>query len=224
MLTCFLSGLEGENISSCPENSPKSRRKISNPKHYKPTTNGEDNGEHHGISQTPHDLNGSASSPESVVPDEGGRSLPQDAVHVMTASQGEKRPAPSPSKRATSTQKPKRAPAVKSSSKKAKHDTPTVPRKPEDLIKEAMMQGQQTPQASKRDAQYRKSYAYKIWKERGNQEVKSGGEESDAITGVKNKLPPGMITICFSSYVYAVKPMSCPSTQRKVSSVLGKGQ
>ncbi|XP_028397367.1 protein piccolo-like [Dendronephthya gigantea] len=180
-----------ENISSCQESSPKSRRKISKPKHYKPTTNGEDNGVHNGISQTPQDLNGSAGSPESVVPDERGKSLPQDAVHVMAAIQGEKHPAPSPSKRTTNTQKPKRAPAVKSSNKKAKHDTPTVPRKPEDLIKEAMMQGQKAPQASKRDAQYRKSYAYKIWKERGSQEVKGVSEENNPIAGVKNKLPPG---------------------------------
>ena len=46
-----------------------------------------------------------------------------------------------------------------------------------------MILGQPTFPASKRDAPYRKSYAYKIWKERGNLE------------GAKNKLPPGILVI-----------------------------
>ena len=146
------------------------------------------------MSQTPDDLNRAASSPESVVQDQGRESFPENAVHVMTANHGGKKLEPSAAKRAASqkpapSQKPKRTSAVKPTNKKGKHDAPTVPRKPEDLIKEAMVRGQQTPPANKRDAQYRKSYAYKIWKERGSQELATDSTEQDRVSAAKNKLP-----------------------------------
>ena len=185
--------LEDEAISPCLENSPKSRRKISKPKHYKPTANGQDIDEHNGISQTPADLDGSTYSPESVIQEQRAERVPENAVHVLTASHGGKKADSSTAKRASS-QKPKRTSSTgKSSNKKGKNDTPTVPRKPEDLIKEAMMMGQSAPPASKRDAQYRKSYAYKIWKERGSQELKTDTTEGNGVNTAKNKLPPGII-------------------------------
>jgi hypothetical protein len=157
--------------------------------HYKPT----DDGEHDGISQTPEDLNGSTRSPESVVQEHGQERLPENAVHVLTASHGGKKLEPNTQKRAAS-QKPKRPTSTgKTSNKKGKNDTPPVPRKPEDLIKEAMMRGQSAPQASKRDAQYRKSYAYKIWKERGSQELATDAAKGTAASTAKNKLPPGIV-------------------------------
>ena len=144
----------------------KSRRKINKPKHYKPSSNGEDSGEHDGIPQSPEDLNRSVSSPQSVVQDLGGKAVPENAVHVLTVYQGEKRVEPSTSQHAVNILKPKRGSTGKSTNNKnAKQDTVTIPRRPEDLIKEAMILQQPTVPASKRDAQYRKSYAYKIWKE-----------------------------------------------------------
>ena len=183
---------EEETNASCQENSPKSRRKISKPKHYKPSSNGEDYGEHDGIPQTPEDSSGSDNNAESVVQDRGGKSLPDNAVHVLTVNQGGKRVEPSPSQHTANIPKPKRASTGKPTNKKAKNDSATVPRRPEDLIKEAMVLGQPTVQASKRDAQYRKSYAYKIWKERGNLELSSEPDEEPGMNAAKNKLPPGI--------------------------------
>ena len=91
--------------------------------------------------------------------------MPENAVHVLAANQGDKRVEPSTSHHAVNIPKSKRGSTGKSTNnKKAKQDSSTVPRKPEDLIKEAMILGQPAVSASKRDAQYRKSYAYKIWK------------------------------------------------------------
>ena len=111
------------------------------------------------------------------------------AVHVLTANQGSKNTESSPSRRAANSQKPKRATASKPAPKKGKYDAPTIPRKPEDLIKEAMILGQQTPPAGKRDAQYRKSYAYKIWREKGSQELTSNTEEANGNNTARHKLP-----------------------------------
>ena len=58
-----------------------------------------------------------------------------------------------------------------------------------------MILGQPTVPASKRDAQYRKSYAYKIWKERGNLELHSEPDEGKVANAAKNKLPPGILVI-----------------------------
>ena len=128
-----------------------------------------------------------------MVQDLGGKSVPENAVHVLTANQAEKRVEPSSSQHAVNIPKPKRGLTGKSTNnKKAKQDSVTVPRKPEDLIKEAMILGQPTVPASKRDAQYRKSYAYKIWKERGNLELQSEPDEEKVMNAAKNKLPPGI--------------------------------
>ena len=67
---------------SCQSSSPKSRRKINKPKHYKPSSSGEDCGEHDGIAQSPEDLNRSVNSPQSVVQDLGGKAVPENAVYV----------------------------------------------------------------------------------------------------------------------------------------------
>lgn len=174
----------------CQQTSPKSRRKITKPKHYKPTGTEEDDIEHTGFSRTSEDLNGSPSSPESVVQDQGDDVIPENAVHVMTSQAMGSSPH---GKRSVNSQKPKRPGTNKLTGKKRKHEAPTVPRKPEDLIKEAMILGQATPPASKRDAQYRKSYAYKIWKERGSQDVRSeDSQERNGFNGSKSKLPPGI--------------------------------
>ena len=102
-------------------------------------------------------------------------SCQENPVHVMTASQEPKRASPSlPAKRSTPKQ-PKRS-GGRGPSRRQKHTSPVVPMKPEDLIKEAMAAGDSSTQATKRDAPYRKTYAYKIWKEKANCEVAS---ESD---------------------------------------------
>ena len=131
-----------------------------------------------------------------MVQDLGGKAVPEHAVHVLTVNQGEKRVQPSTSQHAVNNPKPKRGSIGKSTNnKKAKQDSVTIPRKPEDLIKEAMILGQPTAPASKRDAQYRKSYAYKIWKERGNLELHSEPDEGKVMNSTKNKLPPGILVI-----------------------------
>ena len=122
----------------------------------------------------------------------------------MTANHGVKKVVNSPGKRSVPAQKPRRVSAGKTATKKGKNDSPTVPRKPEDLIKEAMIRGQATPPASKRDAQYRKSYAYKIWKERGHQELASDATEGNGMSGTKNKLPPGIVIIERQLFLYIV--------------------
>ena len=87
--------------------------------------------------------------------------MPENAVHVLTVNQGEKRVESSTSQRAVNIPKPKRGSTDKSTNyKKAKQGSVTIPRKPEDRIKEAMILGQPTVPASKRDAQYRKSYMH----------------------------------------------------------------
>ena len=151
---------------------------------------------HDGIAQSPEDLNGSVSSPQSVVQDIGGKSAPENAVHVSTGNQGEKRVEPSTLQHAVNIRKPKRGSTGKlTNNKKAKQDSVTIPRKPEDLIKEAMILGQPTVPASKRDPQYRKSYAYKIWKERGNPVLHSEPDEGKVMNAAKNKLPPGILVV-----------------------------
>ena len=128
--------------------------------------------------------------------DLGGKSVPENAVHVLTANQGEKRVEPSTSQHAFNIPKRNRGSTGKSTNnKKAKQDSVTIPRKPEDLIKEAMILGQPTVPASKRDAQYRKSYAYKIWKERGNLELHSEPDEGKVMNAAKNKLPAGILVV-----------------------------
>ena len=115
------------------------------------------------------------------------------AVHVLTVNQGEKRVEPSTSQHAVNILKPKRGSTGKSTNnQKAKQDSVTIPRRPEDLIKEAMILQQPTVPASKRDAQYRKSYAYKIWKERGNPVLHSEPDEGKVMNAAKDKLPPGI--------------------------------
>ena len=119
--------------------------------------------------------------------------MPENAVHVLTVNQGEKRVEPSTSQHAVNIPKPKRGSTGKSTNnKKAKQDSVAIPRKPEDLIKKAMILGDPTVPASKRDAQYRKSYAYKIWKGRENLELHSEPDEGKVMNAAKNKLPPGI--------------------------------
>ena len=148
------------------------------------------------MAQSPEDLNRSVSSPQSVVQDLGGKAVPENAVHVLTVSLGEKRLEPSTSQHAVNIPKPKRGSTGKSTNnKKAKQDSVTIPRKPEDLIKKAMILGQPMAPSSKRNAQYRKSYAYKIWKEKGNPELHSNPDEGKVMNAAKNKLPPGILVI-----------------------------
>ena len=131
-----------------------------------------------------------------MVQDLGGKAVPKNAVYVLTVNQGEKRVEPSTSQHAVNIPKPKRGSTGKSiNNRKAKEDSVTIPRKPEDLIKEAMILGQPKVPASKRDAQYRKSYAHKIWKERGNLELHSEPDEGEVMNAAKNKLPPGILVI-----------------------------
>ena len=42
---------------------------------------------------------------------------------------------------------------------------------------------------------YRKSFAYKIWKERENLELHSEPDEGKVMNAAKNKLPPGILVI-----------------------------
>ena len=58
--------------------------------------------DHDGIAMN--HLNGSVSSPQSVVQDLGGKSVPENAVHVLTANQGEKRVEPNTSQYAVNIQ------------------------------------------------------------------------------------------------------------------------
>lgn len=161
--------------------SPKNRRKIRHPKQYKPKTLDDkgSNGIHEGREE-PHE---SCTSPTNLnnttdVKNAPGCSAPREIEpHVITASQ-EKQVETSPLlKRSPGTQKPKR-PGNRSGPKKTRHPNHAVPKKPEDLIKEAIASGQASAQATKRDAQYRKSYAYKIWKEKANCEVRSESTDS----------------------------------------------
>ena len=131
-----------------------------------------------------------------MVQDLGGKAVPENAVHVLTVNQGEKRVEPSTSQHAVNILKPKRGSTGKSTNnKKTKQDSVTIPRKPEDLIKKAMILGEPTVPASKRDAQYRKSYTYKIWKGRENLELHSEPDEGKVMNAAKNKLPPGILVI-----------------------------
>ena len=123
-MTNILSCFRRRTFPSCQASSPKSRRKINKPKHYKPSSNGEDCGEHDGIARSPEDLNRSVSSPQSVVQDLGGKSVPENTVHVLTVNQLEKRVESSTSQRAVNIQKPKRRSTGKSTNyKKAKQDS-----------------------------------------------------------------------------------------------------
>ena len=58
-----------------------------------------------------------------------------------------------------------------------------------------MILQQPTVPASKRDAQYRKSYAFKIWKERENLELHSEPDEGKVMNAAKIKLVPGILVI-----------------------------
>ena len=123
-MTNILSCFRRRTFPSCQASSPKSRRKINKPKHYKPSSNGEDCAEHDGIARSPEDLNRSVSSPQSVVQDLGGKSVPENTVHVLTVNQLEKRVESSTSQRAVNIQKPKRRSTGKSTNyKKAKQDS-----------------------------------------------------------------------------------------------------
>lgn len=113
----------------------------------------------------------------------------QDEVHVLTASQGNGLKTNPPLKRGHGSQKGKRpAPGNRGmTTRKKKNSNNPVPKKPEDLIKEAMASGRPEVQATKRDAQYRKSYAYKIWKEKADCKVQS--ESTNPKPGTKRNAP-----------------------------------
>lgn len=213
--------------------SPKNRRKIRQPKQYKPKS--PEDQEPNGIDGNSEDTQGSLSnSPSSPVdpPErtESNGSLENEA-HVIPASQGPKqvgsrplekrkpasqkstsasqkstpashkstsasqkstpvsqKPCPTSQKPCPTSQKPKR-----SGARKTKHQNPTVPKKPEDLIREALLSGQSSSQATKRDAQYRKSYAYKIWKEKANCEVTPSGSTEQGALGPETQQGAGSL-------------------------------
>ena len=87
-----------------------------------------------------------------MVQDLGGKAVPENAVRVLTVNQGEKRVEPSTSQHAINIPKPKRGSTGKSTNnKKVTQDSVTIPSKPEGLIKKAVILGQPTVPASKRD-------------------------------------------------------------------------
>lgn len=159
------------------DGSPKNRRKINRPKHYKPEMDENDHCEQSSINHASKGFDGLAAATEGSGIREQQNAVEerlfQNAVHVLTASQNRRRTATNLSSKPSP--KPKGSPANRSPNKKGKQK-PTVPRKPEDLIKESMTFGESPAPANKRDAQYRKSYAYKIWKERGNRQDENVGK------------------------------------------------
>lgn len=190
-MNTFVLFLEDKATAGAQIPSPKNRRKIRQPKQYipKPRDVKESNGTH-GDSQEPLVSPVGTLNQGSIVREESRQdnsASPENEVHVLTASQ-EKGLETNPAlKRDRGAQKAKRPGTRGATIRKKKNSNNTVPKKPEDLIREAMTSGRPSVQATKRDAQYRKSYAYKIWKEKANCEVKS--ESSNLKPGTKRNAP-----------------------------------
>ena len=178
----------GDKTNAGAQTSPKNRRKIRQPKQYipKPRDAKESNGTH-GDSQEPLVSPVGTLNQGSIVREESHQDnsvSQQDEVHVLTASQGNGLKTNPTPKRGHGSQKAKRPGNTGVTTRKKNSNNP-VPKKPEDLIKEAMASGRPSVQATKRDAQYRKSYAYKIWKEKADCEVQS--ESTNPKPGTKAK-------------------------------------